>query len=699
MEKHQKKQLKKYITWAVLDLMVVVLAVMPLIAGNTAPADGPQASLLQTTAEKRTIQSQIIGGGLLASEATKALTIPEEVKLIEYLVGNGDIVKQGDPIARVDNVSVQSALVAVQETLEYLSEEIADAGTDSDEDEVKAHAGGLVKILYGQKGDSVREVMLEHGALAVLSLDGRMAVDLACTEELKTGSTLSVTLSDGTEVTGKVESCAAGTLTVSVKDNDYAIGEEVTVTTQSGTTLGSGTLYIHNAWNAAAYYGTISKVNVKEGATVSAGKSLFTLEVGDYSTQFQILSAQRQEYEELMYDLFQLYDSGVISAPCDGIVTGVDEDGTFLLSAGTEQTWQVQLLSNNMQTTTPTWTVTLLRNFQPSAAEPDTTNWLPDRQWPSADDDSSDSSDSSDSTDPSEPTYTGRIGKVISVEEGSVTLLLGNDTYTGTLSFFAGLSLPDESSMTSMTYTGTTYSGIAAGDIVVYTGTELLKVTAGSGGSSGDSSGDGTDTSSTQQPTTGSTGGMMGGGMGGTQASSFEPYSLETLTVASVTSQEEMSLEITIDEQDIAKLYTGQEATITVEALTGQSFPAVVTSISNTGTNEGGSSKFTAKLTLSKSGDMLPGMNASAFLTLDAADETLSIPVSALVEQDGKTMVYTACNEKDGILEKPVEVTTGLSDGEYVEILSGLSAGDTIWYAYYDTPEISNIPTPGGFGF
>lgn len=693
MDKHQKKQLKKYITWAVLALMVVVLAVMPLIAGNTAPADGPQASLLRTTAEKRTIQSQIIGGGLLSSEATEALTIPKEVKLTEYLVGNGDSVKQGDPIARVDKVSVQSALVAVQETLDYLSGKIADAGTDSDEDEVKAHAGGLVKILYGQKGDSVREVMLEHGALAVLSLDGRMAVDLACTDDLKTGSTLLVTLSDGTEINGKVESCAAGTLTVSVKDDDYAIGEEVTVTTQAGASLGSGTLYIHNAWNAAAYYGTISKVNVKEGATVSAGKSLFTLEVGDYSTQFQILSAQRQEYEELMYDLFQMYDSGIISAPCDGVVTGVDEAGAFLLAAGTEQAWQVQLLSNNTQATTPTWTVTLLSNFQPNAAESNTADWLPNGQWPSTGDDSTGSSDPSEPADPSEPTYTGRIGKVTSVEADSVTLLLGNDTYTGTLRFFGGLALPDESSMTSMTYTGATYSGIAAGDIVVYTGTELLKVTTGSGGSASD----GTDTS-TQQPTTGSMGGMMGG-MGGTQVPSFEPYSLETLTVASVTSQEKMSLEISIDEQDIAKLYTGQEATITVEALTGQSFPAVVTSISNTGTNEGGSSKFTAKLTLSKSGDMLPGMNASAFLTLDAADETLSIPVSALVEQDGKTLVYTACNEKEGILEKPVEVTTGLSDGEYVEILSGLSAGDTIWYAYYDTPEISNIPVPGGFGF
>ena len=37
-----------------------------------------------------------------------------------------------------------------------------------------------------------------------------------------------------------------------------------------------------------------------------------------------------------------------------------------------------------------------------------------------------------------------------------------------------------------------------------------------------------------------------------------------------------------------------------------------------------------------------------------------------------------------------MEVTTGLSDGERVEILSGLKSGDTIYYAYYDMVEESD---------
>jgi len=131
-----------------------------------------------------------------------------------------------------------------------------------------------------------------------------------------------------------------------------------------------------------------------------------------------------------------------------------------------------------------------------------------------------------------------------------------------------------------------------------------------------------------------------------------------------------------------------------VEALTGQSFPASITSISNTGTNAGGSSKFTVKLALTKTGDMLPGMNASAYLSLQSQDVT-AIPVAAVVEEGSQTVVYTGYHEKDDVLTNPVVVTTGVSDGEYVQILSGLTETDTVYYAYYDTLEHSRTPERG----
>ena len=70
--------------------------------------------------------------------------------------------------------------------------------------------------------------------------------------------------------------------------------------------------------------------------------------------------------------------------------------------------------------------------------------------------------------------------------------------------------------------------------------------------------------------------------------------------------------------------------------------------------------------------------------------DVLTLPAAALTEDGSKTIVYTALDKKTGELTSLVEVTTGLSDGEVVEILSGLGSGDTVYYAYYDTLEESD---------
>ena len=156
---------------------------------------------------------------------------------------------------------------------------------------------------------------------------------------------------------------------------------------------------------------------------------------------------------------------------------------------------------------------------------------------------------------------------------------------------------------------------------------------------------------------------------------------------------------ILLDEQDISRLYGVQAAMITVDALGGEQFDASVTQIAGTGENSGGSSKFTVELTLEKSGEMLPGMTASAFITVDTALNVPCVPVAALDQDGTKTIVYTSCDETGSTLGTPVAVTTGASDGEYVQIVEGLSEGQTCYYAYYDTLAESNAPKQSGISF
>jgi len=683
MDKQHKKRIKQYTGFATAALTVFLLAAMPLIVSQNVPTKASQASILTAQVQRGSIDTQIIGGGQLSSTATRKVTIPEAVKLTQYLVDNGDMVKSGDPIARVDTVSVMAALAQVQETLDYLAQELEDAASDADADTVTAHAGGLVKILYGQEGDSVRDVMLQNGALAVLSLDGRMAVDIIRETDLRTGDIVSVTLSDGTALEGRVESAAGGVLTVSIVDEGYAIGETVAVKAEDGHHLGSGALYIHNPWNASAYYGSISRVHVREGDHLSAGKALFDLEVDDYSSHFRILHQQRQNYEELMQELFAIYHSGVICAPCDGIVTGVDTNGAFLLSAAeTGSGWCIQLLEN------------VTGHEQPSDLTEETSPVESPGSLPS------------EEPEPPEITYSVLVGQVTADDQG--TLILNAYPEAVSCANLREIRV-DTALMTDITARNISGTVILETDLVtihsdaIVSGDILYFVTASDGsafvvwaGNQPDSPG-GSGQQAGEMGSMGSMGGGTAGGMAAAAAPVFEPYSLDTLTIASVTSQEEMTLEITVDEQDISRLYPGQDACVTVDALTGQSFPAVITSIGNTGTSSGGSSKFTAVLTLSKSGDMLPGMNASAYLTPEITENVLTLPTAALVEEGTRTLVYTGYDETEHSLTGPLPVKTGASDGMTTEILSGLSEGDRIYYAYFDTPEISLTPEQSSF--
>ena len=46
-----------------------------------------------------------------------------------------------------------------------------------------------------------------------------------------------------------------------------------------------------------------------------------------------------------------------------------------------------------------------------------------------------------------------------------------------------------------------------------------------------------------------------------------------------------------------------------------------------------------------------------------------------------------------------MEVKTGLSDGENVEVISGLAEGQKIYYSYYDTVELDNSAEASKYTF
>ena len=821
--------------WAVSALVVLALAVLPMLAAGKNSAE-TQASILSVTAEKKSIEKQLIGGGQLSSDACLNVRIPENVKLTEYLVGNGDVVSKGDAIAKVDKVSIMTAITEVQETLDYLSGKITSAGTEQAATSVTALAGGIVKAVYAETGDSVQDVMLEHGALAVLSLDGKMEVKVSCESDLKSGNNVIVTFQNGDEAAATVKSNFDGVLTVSMDDKDYDIGTGVSLSAIDGKVLGTGELYIPSPWNVTAYSGVISTVWIQKGNTVSVGKTLFSLTDTGTTAQYQQLVDQRQIYEELMQELFQMYRTETITAPCDGIVTGIDTNGAFLLSSD-NNSWIANLLSvfrTGNSNPDENYQLVLLSDIEYSCTgtedcpaqthDPDCKalcdgsetcsaanhrngclSQVTDFSCTGEEDCPAQSHDSgckalcdgtenctainhkagclsqqndnppmqtviivtpilsdgivgqpytttlqaTDGSDflsgswgvsglpeglqidsesgvisgtpteegsfsvtvsftyggstitknytltvitPQAPSvYRGYVAQVIEVSDGYISVKQTPYSYTITnLNDLPVITLDQNALTEEAAYPSE--DNLSVNDYVMIildsdgTVMKIVKqdITPGSGQGGNPSSGD-TDRTGQTGSSVGGGGSSGGGSMGsGTQTQTFTLYSLNKITVASVTSQENMGVSITVDELDITKLYVGQKATVSVDALGGQQFDASITNIANSGSNSGGNSKFSVELTLEKSGEMLPGMYCSAFITLNTVEDVLCVPVAALSQDEENTIIYTGYNEESG-LTSPVIVTIGVSDGENVQILSGLNPGETCYYAYFDT--------------
>lgn len=74
-------------------------------------------------------------------------------------------------------------------------------------------------------------------------------------------------------------------------------------------------------------------------------------------------------------------------------------------------------------------------------------------------------------------------------------------------------------------------------------------------------------------------------------------------------------------------------------------------------------------------GDMVPGSFVEVYLLSGERNGVLSLPLSALTEEQGVYFVYLKLDEE---CYKKQEVKLGASDGSRVEILSGIKDGDTV---------------------
>ncbi len=150
-------------------------------------------------------------------------------------------------------------------------------------------------------------------------------------------------------------------------------------------------------------------------------------------------------------------------------------------------------------------------------------------------------------------------------------------------------------------------------------------------------------------------------------------------------------------EADALKVAVGQKATVTFDALTGESATGSVTAVDILPTTGGNVTTYGATITLDEApADVRDGMSASVVVTVNEAADVLWVPSAAVTSVGG---VSTVIVRKGGV-DTTVPVTTGLAGDSGTEITGGVAAGDQLVIASTDTGD-SGFPMVGipGGGF
>ena len=151
-----------------------------------------------------------------------------------------------------------------------------------------------------------------------------------------------------------------------------------------------------------------------------------------------------------------------------------------------------------------------------------------------------------------------------------------------------------------------------------------------------------------------------------------------------------LTMTLSVDELDIASIEVGQSVSIVADAVEDTTYTGTVTKVSVAGTSSGSATTYPVTIRIDETDGLLPGMSVDATIELASAEDVLAIPSAAL--NRGDTVLVTAdspsaangtlveSTAEDGEDYYSVEVTTGVSGDDYIEIVSGLQEGDTVVY-------------------
>lgn len=146
--------------------------------------------------------------------------------------------------------------------------------------------------------------------------------------------------------------------------------------------------------------------------------------------------------------------------------------------------------------------------------------------------------------------------------------------------------------------------------------------------------------------------------------------------VGRILNYESMTLVVQVDELEVDRLFPGMAASITVDALPGQTFTGVVSEVSPEGVVQQGISRFAVTIAVQAAPRLRSQMTATASIFITEKAGALLVPAESVVFLDHGQGEVSVLGPDGAVEVRRVQI--GLTNNKYCEITSGLRAGERV---------------------
>ena len=639
--------LKKNWKWLVPVACVAVLGGVWLLKPKADKPASVDTSYVKTAPEQRDLVNALSGTGTLKPANTYNVKSLVSGKVLTCSFEEGDNVEEGDVLYTVDSsdatTKVEQAGITLQQAQRNYDKTV-------DRQYVRAEVAGVVSSLKVAKGDEVtsgQEVaVIRDNSKMTLALEfpaadaagfsvGQSAdVTLDGTFETLTGTITAVTGTDALS-TGNL---LTRTVTISVRNaGGLTTAQAATATVNGVSSIGAAAFqYQAERTLTTLAAGTVTAIHAREGDSVNKDDIVLQISGDDLSESIQSASETLRGAELSMQSTQDTMNNYTITSPISGTIIEKNAKVGDALSTGNLLTRTVTLSVSNAGGLTTAQAATATVNGVSSIAAANF-QYQAERTLTA---------------------LTSGTVTAINVREGGnvnkddIILTLSGEELTESIQSASETLRGAELSMQNMqdTMDNYTITSPISGTIIE----KAAKV--------GDALSTGSDLCTI--------------------------YDLSYLEMT-----------INVDELQVSSLSVGQTVQVTADAVQDKTYEGVVTRVSMKGDTSGGTTTYPVTVRIDETDGLRPGMNANAEIVVAQAKNALAVPNAAvvrgsyvLVTQDSPSAVNADPDmvAPDGFVY--VKVKLGVSDSDYTQVVSGLTAQDTVGYdpssvssdTYYD---------------